>query len=42
MLIGEVKANSELDAPVIKAKAQAAAQWCKAASQHTQACGGKP
>lgn len=42
MLIGEVKARNELDDPVVKAKAQAATKWCKAASLHAANSGGKP
>lgn len=42
MLIGEIKARGELSDPVVLAKAQAAAKWCRAASQHAHDNGGKP
>lgn len=42
MFICEVKANNELDDPVVKAKAQAATKWCKAANHHSIENDGKP
>ena len=41
MLICEIKAQNELNDPIVVAKAQAASKWCKAASQHAADCGGK-
>ena len=42
MLICEIKASNELDDPIVAAKAQAAAKWSTAATQHAIECGGKP
>jgi type III restriction enzyme len=42
ILICEIKAQNELNDPIVMAKAQAAAKWCTAASQHAADCGGKP
>ena len=38
----EVKSSAELDDPVVRAKAAAAATWCKRASEHEISNGGKP
>jgi type III restriction enzyme len=42
MLICEIKAQNEMEDLVVAAKAQAAAKWCTAATQHAADCGGKP
>lgn len=42
MLILEVKARNELDDPTVKAKATAAAKWCKTATAHASGGTGKP
>ena len=41
-LMCEVKSSAEVDDPVVKAKAAAAATWCERASGHETANGGKP
>ena len=41
-LIIETKAAKDMDAGDVKAKADAAATWCKNASEYSQAQGGKP
>jgi type III restriction enzyme len=41
MFICEVKAQNEQNDPVVLAKAQAAVNWCKAASQHAAEGKGK-
>jgi len=38
----EPKRESEMTAPDVLAKRDAAVQWCKHASQHALSCGGKP
>lgn len=40
-LICEVKAENELNDPIVKAKAAAATKWCKAATAHATKSGGK-
>jgi type III restriction enzyme len=42
MLICEVKAQNELDDPIVKAKAAAATKWCKTATQYAPGSGTKP
>jgi type III restriction enzyme len=42
MLICEVKARNEIDDPIVRAKAAAAAKWCKTATQHASGGNGKP
>jgi len=42
MLICEVKAQNELDDPIVKAKAAAATKWCKTATQYAPGGGIKP
>lgn len=42
MLICEVKAQNELDAATVKAKAAAATKWCKTATEHAPGDGTKP
>jgi type III restriction enzyme len=42
MLVCEVKAQNELDDPDVKAKAAAATQWCKTATEHAPGSGTKP
>jgi type III restriction enzyme len=42
MLICEVKAQNELDDPIVKAKAAAATKWCKTATQYAPGGGTKP
>lgn len=41
-LIIETKASKDMEIPDVKAKADAAATWCKHASEYSQAQGGKP
>ncbi len=41
-LIVEVKAANELEDPVVRAKASAAAEWCRHATRHATKHGGKP
>ncbi|MBV9084616.1 MAG: hypothetical protein JOZ62_18225, partial [Acidobacteriaceae bacterium] len=41
MFICEVKAQNEVNDPIVLAKAQAAVNWCKAASQHAAESHGK-
>jgi type III restriction enzyme len=40
--IVEVKARSEMDDPTVEAKAAAAAEWCRHATEHAKKHGGKP
>jgi type III restriction enzyme len=42
MLICEVKAQNELEDPIVKAKAAAATKWCKTATEHAPGGGTKP
>jgi len=42
MFICEVKARNEMSDPIVMAKAQAGAKWCKAASLRAAEGGGKP
>lgn len=42
ILMLEPKARNELDDPIVIAKKEAAVQWCRNASLHTAAHGGKP
>jgi type III restriction enzyme len=41
-LILEPKARGELNDPEVQTKAQAAARWCRYASEHASTNGGKP
>jgi type III restriction enzyme len=41
-LMCEVKSASEMDDPVVNAKAAAATVWCKRATEHERAVDGKP
>lgn len=38
----ETKARTDIDTPVVQAKAVAAMRWCKQASEHAASVGGKP
>ena len=38
----EPKAKNEMDDPIVRAKAEAAVNWCRNASEHTARHGGKP
>jgi type III restriction enzyme len=42
ILMVETKSRSDLQAVDVKAKAEAAARWCKHASDHAAKVGGKP
>ncbi|MCL2296830.1 MAG: DEAD/DEAH box helicase family protein [Proteobacteria bacterium] len=42
IVMAETKARNDLTSPEVQAKADAAVQWCKHASEHTAAVGGKP
>ncbi len=42
ILVCEIKSKDEMLDPVVQAKAAAATKWCKAASSHASANGGKP
>ena len=42
MLICEVKAQNELEDPIVKDKAAAATKWCKTATEHAPGRGTKP
>ena len=38
----EPKAKNEMDDPIVRAKAEAAVNWCRNASEHAARHGGKP
>ena len=42
ILMVETKARTDMDSPEVKAKAAAAVQWCRHASDYTAKVGGKP
>ena len=42
ILMVETKARADLDSPDVQAKAQAAVQWCRHASDYAEQTGGKP
>src|SRR6218665_190374 len=42
ILMVETKAQTDVDTPVVQAKADAAAIWCKQASDYAATVGGKP
>lgn len=42
ILMAETKARTDMDSPEVKAKAAAAMQWCRHASDYTAKVGGKP
>jgi type III restriction enzyme len=41
-LIVEIKAKSEMDDPIVQAKARAASKWVRYANAHAGEIGGKP
>jgi type III restriction enzyme len=42
VIMAETKARNDLALPEVQAKATAAVQWCKHASDHAATVGGKP